>query len=99
MLRPTLGDFSSIVCFKSAVMGMEDALGAKAAAIALIAAGRARGKHVAQELGLTGSSLPFEDSAYKLEMALGEDGTHLCIINGIVPEGHVIKVYTSETFC
>ena len=39
MLRPTLGDFSSIVCFKSAVVGIEDALGEKAAAIALIAAG------------------------------------------------------------
>ncbi len=39
MLRQTLGNFSSIVCFKAAIVGMEDALGERAAAIALIAAG------------------------------------------------------------
>ncbi|ARV60819.1 hydrocarbon-binding protein [Nostocales cyanobacterium HT-58-2] len=99
MLRPTLGDFSNIICFKSAVVGMEDALGEKAAAIALTAAGRSRGKRLAQELGLAGASLSLEDFAYKLRTALGLDGTRLCIINSIVTEEDVIKVYTSETFC
>jgi predicted hydrocarbon binding protein len=99
MLRPSLGDFSSIVCFKSAVVGMEDALGEKAAAIGLIAAGRNRGKHLAQELGLADPSLSLEDITYKLALALGKDGTRLCIIDDIVAESHVIKVYTSETFC
>ena len=99
MLRPTLGDFSSIVCFKSAVVGIEDALGEKAAAIALTAAGRNRGRHLAQELGLAEPSLSFEDIAYKLGFALGKDGTRLCIIHSILSEGDVIKVYTSETFC
>ena len=46
-LRPTLGDFSSIVCFKSVVVGMEAALGEKTAAVGLIAAGRKRGQAVA----------------------------------------------------
>ena len=99
MLRPTLGDFSSIVCFKSAVVGMEDALGEKAAAIALTAAGRNRGKHLAQELGLTESSLPLDDVADKIGFAFGKNGTRLCILNQIVQEGDLIKVYTSETLC
>ena len=47
--RPTLGEFSSIVCFKSVITGMEEALGEKATAIALIAAGRTRGKNLANE--------------------------------------------------
>ena len=46
MLREKLGDFSSIVCFKAAITGMEEALGEKATAIALIAAGRSRGKNL-----------------------------------------------------
>lgn len=98
-LRQTLGNFSSIVCFKSAIVGMEDALGEKATAIALIAAGRSRGRHLAQELGLTGTNLSLDDIASKLGFALGKDGTRLCLINRIEAEGHVTKVYTSETLC
>ncbi|MBW4610484.1 MAG: hydrocarbon-binding protein [Hassallia sp. WJT32-NPBG1] len=99
MLRSTLGNFSSIVCFKSAIVGMEDALGERATAIALISAGRSRGKHLAQELGLTIEKLSLDDIASKLGFALGKDGTRLCVINRIEAEGHVIKVYTSETLC
>ena len=99
MLRPTLGNFSSIICFKSAIVGMEDALGEKATAIALIAAGRRRGKNLAQELGLTIANLSLDDIASKLGFALGKDGTRLCLINRIEAEGDVIKVYTSETLC
>lgn len=99
MLRPILGDYSSIICFKSAVVGIEDTLGEKAAAIALTTAGRTRGKLLGQELGLTGSSLSWQDITYKVSTALGNDGTRLCIINNIVQEDNVIRVYTSETFC
>ncbi|MBW4480315.1 MAG: hydrocarbon-binding protein [Tolypothrix brevis GSE-NOS-MK-07-07A] len=99
MLRPKLGDFSSIVCFRSAIVGMEDALGEKATAIALIAAGRSRGKHLAQELGLTVANSSLDDIASKLGFALGKDGTRLCIINRIEAQENVIKVYTSETLC
>ena len=99
MLRPILGDFSSIVCFKSAIVGMEDALGEKATAIALIAAGRSRGKHLAKELGLTTASMSLDDVASKIRFALGKDGTCLCIINRIEAQENVIKVYTSETLC
>ncbi|BAZ15969.1 hypothetical protein NIES4071_78420 [Calothrix sp. NIES-4071] len=99
MLRPNLGDFSSIVCFKAAIVGMEDALGDKATAIALTAAGRTRGKQLANELGLTGSMMSLQDIAYKLSYALGRNGTCLCNVEKIFSENNVIKVYTSETLC
>lgn len=69
MLRQTLGDFSSIVCFKAAI---EDALGEKAA-------GSQRGKSLAKELALeTLASL--EDITVKIRSALGVEGTRLCIV-------------------
>lgn len=99
MLRPELGDFSSIVCFKAVITGIEDALGEKATAIALIAAGRARGKKVADELGLTNTSIPLDEIASKLSGALGKDGTRLCRVDKIIEDGDKVKVYTSETVC
>ncbi|MDP5018214.1 MAG: hydrocarbon-binding protein [Dolichospermum sp.] len=98
-LRKELGDFNSIVCFKAAITGMEEALGEKATAIALTTAGRARGKKLAEELGLVGSSLSLDEAADKLRQALGKDGTHLCVVDKIVAEGEIIKVYTSDTLC
>ncbi|MCV3217231.1 hypothetical protein OGM63_27600 [Plectonema radiosum NIES-515] len=99
MLRPILGDFSSITCFKLAIVGMEDALGEKATAIALIAAGRCRGKHLAKELSLTAANLSLDDIASQVGFALGKEGTRLCLINRMEAQGNVIKVYTSETLC
>ena len=58
MVRQELGDFCSIACFKAAIVGMEDALGEKTAALALTTAGRARGKKLARDLGVVGQSLP-----------------------------------------
>jgi predicted hydrocarbon binding protein len=92
-----LGDFSSIVCFKAAITGMEEALGEKATAIALTAAGRSRGKHLAQELDLVNTTLPLDDVVSKLGLALGKDGTRLCIIEQMQQEGDTIKIFTSET--
>lgn len=98
-LRPELGNFSSIVCFKAVITGMEDALGEKATAIALIAAGRTRGKKLAAELGLTGAQIPLDQVAAKISQALGKEGTRLCKVDKIFEDGDVIKVYTSETVC
>jgi hypothetical protein len=98
-LRPVLGNFSSIVCFKAAISGMEEALGEKATAIALIAAGRSRGKNLAKELGLSKSGLDFATLPGKLDAAIGEAGTRLCIVKQIVEEDGIIKVYTAETLC
>jgi predicted hydrocarbon binding protein len=99
MLRQTLGEFSSIVCFKAAITGMEDALGDKTTAIALTAAGRTRGKQLAKELNLDLSTMSLFDMASKIRHALGKDGTRLCIVEKIVEEAGVIKVYTTETLC
>ncbi len=99
LLRQELGDFNSIVCFKAAITGMEEALGEKATAIALTTAGRARGKKLAEDLGLVGSSMSLDDAATKLKQALGKEGTCLCIVEKMIYEGEIIKVYTSETFC
>ena len=99
MLREKLGDFSSIVCFKAAITGMEEALGEKATAIALTAAGRSRGKNLVKDLGLSGTSLDWDVIADKMAFALGENGTKLLIIESILEEGDAIKVFTSETLC
>ena len=97
--RPSLGEFSSIVCFKSVITGMEEALGEKATAIALIAAGRARGKNLAAELGLSGATIDLDTIATKLNAALGSSGTRLTAVDKIVQDGDIIKVYCSETVC
>lgn len=99
--RKELGDFSSIVCLKAIVVGIEEALGAKAAAIALIAAGRQRGKHLADDLDLTNKSLEIslEEVTKKAAYALGKEGTCLCMIEKIEQEDNTYTVYTRETVC
>ena len=97
LIRPELGDFSSVVCFKAIVTGIEEALGEKAAAIALIAAGRARGKQLATSLEL--EDQPLSQLAIVLNQALGLNGTRLCIIDKIVEADELIKVYCRETIC
>ena len=97
--RPNLGEFNSIVCFKSLITGMEEALGEKATAISLISAGRIRGKNLVVELGLSGATANLDDIAVKLNVALGSSGTRLTAINKIVQEGEIIKVYCYETIC
>lgn len=96
-IRSELGDFSSIICFRAVVTGVEDALGEKAAAIALIAAGRARGKQIAVQLGLNSSS-EWEAIAALLNQTLGKEGTRLCIVDKI-SSGETIRVYCRETIC
>lgn len=98
-LRNELGDFSSIVCFKSVVVGTEEALGEKAAAIALIAAGRSRGKRLAEQLGIAGKGLDNVEIVPLLQSALGKDGTRLCIVDKLVVTDDSIQVYCRETIC
>lgn len=98
-IRSELGDFSSIVCFKAVVVGVEEALGEKAAAIALITAGRARGKQVAIQLGLADRKISLAEMAPILNSVLGKEGTRLCIIDRIVEDEIAIKVFCRETIC
>lgn len=97
--RSELGDFSSIVCLKSIITGMEEALGDKATAIALVAAGRTRGKHLAEILSLKGHAISLDELASKVAYALGKDGTRLLILDKIEQNGESFKVYTRETVC
>lgn len=100
-LRQQLGDFNSIVCTKAIVVGVEEALGEKAAAIALISAGRQRGKSLAQAMDLAGkgSSMSLEEVRQYANKAVGSEGTRLCIIDKVEQDGELYKVYTTETVC
>jgi hypothetical protein len=99
MTRETLGDFNSIICFKALINGIEDSLGERTAAIALIAAGKARGRKLANELHLAENNLSLEAPGNQLNSVLGENGTRLCIIDKIEQVNNVIRVYTRETIC
>ncbi|MGD1909238.1 MAG: hypothetical protein ACFB0C_25065 [Leptolyngbyaceae cyanobacterium] len=98
-IRQELGDFSSIVCFKALVVGIEEALGAKAATIALVTAGRQRGKSLAASLGLSNQPADWAEVTQLLQNALGPEGTRLCLVNNIIQEGETFKVYCQETIC
>ena len=98
-MRTELGEFSSIVCFKAVVTGTEEALGEKAAAIALISAGRNRGRQLAEQLGVKGKNISHEELVPILQKALGKDGTRLCIVDKIEETDELIKVYCRETIC
>ena len=100
--RTDLGQFSSIVCFKAVITGMEGMLGEHATAISLKAAGRTRGANLCKSLGLAQGSATvgdLPDIATKLDEALGVKGTRLCKVDEIKADGDVIKVYCSETVC
>ena len=43
--------------------------------------------------------MSLDDTADKLNNAVGKDGTRLCKVEKIIQDGDVIKVYTSETMC
>ena len=98
-MRNDLGDFSSIICFKAVITGVEEALGEKAAAIAFIAAGRARGKQLADQLGIAGKAIDSPELLPLLQKALGKEGTRLCIVDKIAQQGEAIVVDCLETVC
>jgi hypothetical protein len=102
-LRPELQDFSSIVCFKSVVVGMEEALGNMAAAISLKAAGRQRGAAVATALGFGTTDTSLKEAQVALDKAIGLEGTRLCAVDKIEqvsgPDGDIIRVHLRETIC
>ena len=99
-LRPHMGDFNSIVCFKAVVVGMEKTLGPQAALVGLLAAGRARGDEVVTSLGLKGRGIrDGEAIRAALDAALGKDGTRLCGVERVEFSGDTVRVALSETVC
>ncbi|WP_349262964.1 hypothetical protein [Allocoleopsis sp.] len=101
VLRQELGDFGSIIFLKSILTGIEETLGERTAAIAMIAAGRKQGKISVEELGLVkeGATLSLDEILEKANHILGKEGSRLCIIDKIEQEGQLYKVYAKETFC
>lgn len=98
-LRPDLGEFSSIVCFKAVVVGVEEALGKRAAKVALVSAGRKRGRNLVASLGLTGKGEDLEVAREKMALALGKEGTRLCKILDIEEVDELIRVKVADTVC
>lgn len=96
-LRPELGDFSSIICFRALVSGLEQALGEKATLIATIASGRLREKQLSESLGLAGTKPDLAKATLSMREALGVDGTKLCLIDKIEVMDNGYRVYCRET--
>ncbi|MCB9675651.1 MAG: hypothetical protein H6737_11070 [Alphaproteobacteria bacterium] len=99
-IRPSLGDFSSIICFRAVVVGMEEALGKRAAMVSLKAAGRIRGAQLVESLGATGKG-PRDPMvlAKVLDDALGLNGTKLCLVPKAERNGDEFTLYLRETIC
>ena len=98
-LREQLGDFSSVICLKAMIKGLEEALGEKATAIALTASGRKRGKDLVKSLGLSKATISLEAVSSQLAAALGKEGTCLCILHRITSEDGIFKAYITEDVC
>lgn len=98
--RQSLGDLSSIVCFKACVRGLEEALGTRAALVSLRAAGRKRGRSLVRELGLDGTQTDPVAARGPLATALGPEGTRLCIVHDIRKiDDETYEVDLAETIC
>lgn len=98
-IRKELGDFSSIVCLKAIVTGLEDIMGVQAARGNLILAGRKRGKKIAENLNLMQTNKPIEEWSKQIADAIGKAGTRLCTIVNVEQNDNSIKVDLLDTVC
>ena len=98
-LRPELGDFVSIIGFRALLDGLQEALWEKAALITAISAGRARGRELAESLGLAGIEPELDRATLLMQQALGVDGTRLCLNDKIEAVDNGYRVYCRETIC
>ena len=97
--REALGEFSSVVCFKAVIVGVEDTLGEDGAAVVFTRAGKVRGQQLVASLGLTGQNIPVEQLAATLDAALGQGGTKLCRVEKAATHGETVVIDTQETVC
>lgn len=97
--RPELGEMMSLICFKAAIVGVEDTLGEDGAAVVFIRAGKVRGTTVALQAGLTGTKAPIETIAKAFDTVLGKTGTQLCRVVGASKNGEQIIIDCVETVC
>ena len=97
--RAVLGDFSSVVCLKAVIVGVEDTLGEDGASVVFTRAGRVRGQQLVASLGLTGKNIPVSELAVTLDAALGKGGTRLCCVEKAVQNGEQVVIDTQEAVC
>lgn len=98
-MRKELGDFSSIICLKALVVGLEEILGVQGARANLILAGRIRGNTIVKNLGLSNTTKPLDEWTTMIKDAIGEAGTRLCKLERVEVDGDITRVYLSETVC
>lgn len=96
-LRSELGDFISIIGFRSLLKGLREAVGEKTALVVAIAAGRARGRELADSFGLAGKEPELDKITSCLQQALGINGTRFCLIDKIEAIDDGYRVYCRET--
>lgn len=98
-IRKDLGDFSSIVCLKAIVTGLEAVMGVQAARGNLILAGRRRGRKLVDDLNLKLTAKPLEEWSMLIGDALGKSGTRLCTIVNVEQNDDIINVDLLGTVC
>ena len=97
--RDELGEFSSVVCFKAVITGVEDTLGKDGASVVFTRAGKVRGGNLARDLGVAGTNAPIGELAAKLNGAIGKEGTRLAAVHDVREENGKIIVDTADTVC
>lgn len=97
--RPRLGHTTDLICLKSMIFGVEEIVGPEAANAVAVSAGRRRGKQVAEKQGVAGTKTTPDQMKAAMVEALGENGTHLCIVESIQPAEGGYLVDVSETVC
>lgn len=98
-LRKGLGDFNSIICFRSIVVGLEKIMGKDAARGNLIRAGRLRGLQIVKELNIENTDKSLPEWSGLVADAVGEKGTRLCTIERIEEGDGTYHAYLSDTIC
>jgi hypothetical protein len=99
-IRHDLGDFSSVVCFKSVIIGVEDTLGEDGAAVVFTRAGKMRGASAARSLGIANQpNISLDELVKTLNNTFGADGTRLCAVVSATRDGDKIIIDTKDTVC
>ena len=98
-LREDMTDFSSIICLKAIITGLEKIMGAQAARGNLIRAGIIRGREIAKKLGISQTDAPIEQWISLAREAVGRSGTRLCDIKNTEEENGTIRIFLKDTIC
>lgn len=97
--REQLGDFTSVVCFKALMTGLEDILGEQASRTLFVRAGRIRGQQLVADWGIEHLQLTPKTIQELLDAALGKKGTRLCCVQTVELFDAGIIVNTTDTIC